>query len=158
MAQLSDDCFAQDRALLPVDEAARLIEANVTPVKETETVALKDALGRVAALDVVAPIALPSFENSAVDGFAVRHSDVGATEETRLRIVERIFAGDEPARALGAGEAARIFTGAPMPKGADTVYMQEDSRIDGDHVIVPAGLKLGANRRAVGEDVRAGAI
>ena len=158
MAQLSDDCFAHERALLPLDEAMRLMAANVPPVAETEVVALGEALGRVAAEDVVAPIALPSFENSAVDGFALRHGDVGAGAETRFKIVERVLAGARPAHALAAGEAARIFTGAPMPAGADTVYMQEDCRIDGDAVFVPAGLKRGANRRLVGEDVRAGAV
>ncbi|HLL26756.1 MAG TPA: gephyrin-like molybdotransferase Glp [Xanthobacteraceae bacterium] len=158
MAQLSDDCFAHDRALLPVEEAARLMIAHVPPVEESETVALDDSLGRVAAENVIAPIALPSFDNSAVDGFAVRHSDVGASAETRFKIVERVLAGARPARALAAGEAARVFTGAPMPAGADTVYMQEDCRIEGDAVIVPPGLKLGANRRLVGEDLRPGAV
>jgi molybdopterin molybdotransferase len=158
MAQLSDDCFAYDRALLPVDEAARLMAAQVPPVAESEIVALSEADGRVAAEDIVAPIALPSFDNSAVDGFAVRHGDVGASAETRFKIVERVFAGAKPERALAAREAARIFTGAPMPAGADTVYMQEDCRIEDDVVIVPVGLKLGANRRLVGEDVHAGAM
>ena len=158
MAQLSDDCFAHDRALLPVDEATRLMAANVPPVAETEVVALAGALGRVAGEDVVAPIALPSFDNSAVDGFALRHADIGARGETRLRIVERVLAGAHPARPLADGEAAHIFTGAPMPAGADTVYMQEDCRVEGDTVFVPAGLQRGANRRLVGEDVRAGAV
>jgi molybdopterin molybdotransferase len=158
MAQLSDDCFAHDRALLPVEEAARLMAAQVPPITETEIVALAAAVGRVAAEDIAAPMALPSFENSAVDGFAVRHGDIGASSETRFKIVERVFAGTKPARALAAGEAARIFTGAPMPAGADTVYMQEDCRIENDAVIVPAGLKLGANRRLIGEDLRAGAL
>src|SRR5579871_782069 len=96
MAQLSDDCFAHDRALLPVEEAARLMIAHVPPVEESETVALDDSLGRVAAENVIAPIALPSFDNSAVDGFAVRHSDVGASAETRFKIVERVLAGARP--------------------------------------------------------------
>jgi molybdopterin molybdotransferase len=158
MAQLSDDCFAYDRALLPVDEAARLMAAQVPPIAETEIVALAAASGRVAAENIAAPMALPSFDNSAVDGFAVRHGDVGASAETRFKIVERVFAGTKPARALATGEAARIFTGAPMPAGADTVYMQEDCRIENDAVIVPAGLKLGANRRLIGEDLCAGAL
>jgi molybdopterin molybdotransferase len=158
MAQLSDDCFAHDRALLPVDEAARLMAAQVPPVTETEIVALVGASGRVAAEDIVAPIALPSFDNSAVDGFAVRHGDVGASAEARFKIVERVFAGAKPLRALAAGEAARTFTGAPMPAGADTVFMQEDVRAEGDAVIVPPGLKTGANRRLAGEDVREGAV
>ena len=158
MAQLSDDCFAFDGPLLPIEDAAKMMEAQVPPVAETEMVKLKDALGRVAVEDIKSPIALPSFENSAVDGYAVRHGDIGASGETKFRIVERVFAGERPAQALAAGEAARIFTGAPMPKGADTVYMQEDTRVDGNFVTVPPGLKIGANRRLPGEDLKEGAV
>jgi molybdopterin molybdotransferase len=158
MAQLSDDCFAFNGPLLSIEEAGRLMAEQVPEVIETEIVKLAQAFGRVAAEDIKAPIALPSFENSAVDGYAVRHGDVGASGETKFKIVERIFAGERAARALAPGEAARIFTGAPMPPGADTIYMQEDCRVEGNDVIVPAGLKLGANRRLTGEDLRAGAV
>jgi molybdopterin molybdotransferase len=158
MAQLTDDCFAFSGPLLPVDEVERIIRQRVTPVAEVETVPLHAADGRVVARDVVAPIDLPPFDNSAVDGYAVRHADLHAKEETRLTVVERVTAGRAAAHALGPGAAVRIFTGAPMPAGADTVFMQEDVRRDGDAVIVPAGLKPGANRRLAGEDVRAGSI
>ncbi len=158
MAQLSDDCFAFDGPLMPIEEAHRRMAAQVPPVGETETVRLHDAFGRVAAEAIKAPIALPSFENAAVDGYAVRHGDIGASGDTQFRIVERVFAGEEPARALANGEAARIFTGAPMPAGADTVYMQEDCREESGFVIVPPGLKIGANRRLQGEDVKEGAV
>ena len=158
MAQLSDDCFAHQGPLLSVEDAARRMAENVPPIAETETVALAEALGRVLAADVVAPINLPSFDNSAVDGYAVRHADIAAEGETRLKVVDRLTAGTRAMRALAAGEAIRIFTGAPMPAGADTVYMQEDCRSDGDAVIVPAGLKRGANRRLIGEDVGQGAV
>ena len=158
MAQLTDDCFAFSGPLLPVDEVERIIRERVTPVAEVETVPLQAADGRVVARDVVAPIDLPPFDNSAVDGYAVRHADLHAKDETRLAVVERVTAGHAAAHALGLGAAVRIFTGAPMPAGADTVFMQEDVRRDGDAVIVPAGLKSGANRRLAGEDVRAGSI
>src|SRR5207245_1840828 len=158
MAQLTDDCFAFSGPLLPVDEVERIIRERVTPVAEVETVPLHAASGRVIAREVVAPIDLPPFDNSAVDGYAVRHADLDANAETRLAVVERVTAGRSAARALAAGTAVRIFTGAPMPSGADTVFMQEDVRLDGEAVIVPAGLKVGANRRLAGEDVRAGAI
>ena len=158
MAQLTDDCFAFGGPLLPIDEVERLIAERVTPVAETETVALKEARGRVLAADVVAPIDLPPFDNSAVDGYAVRHADLGAKDETKLSIIDRLTAGRAAARAIGAGEAIRIFTGAPMPDGADTVFMQEDVRVEGAAVIVPPGLKLGANRRLAGEDVPRGAV
>jgi molybdopterin molybdotransferase len=158
MAQLSDDCFAFSGPLLPVDEVERIIRERVTPVAEIETVPLHAADGRVIARDVVAPIDLPPFDNSAVDGYAVRHADLDGKIDTRLMVAERVTAGHAAARALAAGAAIRIFTGAPMPAGADTVFMQEDVRRDGDAVIVPAGLKAGANRRLAGEDVRAGSI
>jgi molybdopterin molybdotransferase len=158
MAQLTDDCFAFSGPLLPVDEMECIIRQRVTPVGEVETVPLHAAHGRVLARDVLAPIDLPPFDNSAVDGYAVRHMDLHAKDETRLTVVERVTAGRAAAHALGPGAAARIFTGAPMPAGADTVFMQEDVRRDGDAVIVPAGLKSGANRRLAGEDLRAGSI
>jgi molybdopterin molybdotransferase len=158
MAQLTDDCFAFSGPLLPVDEVERIIRERVTPVAETETVALSVASGRVLASDVIAPIDLPPFDNSAVDGYAVRHADLDAKAETRLPVVERVTAGHAAAHSLAARAAVRIFTGAPMPAGADTVFMQEDVRADGDGVIVPPGLKTGANRRLAGEDVRAGSI
>ncbi len=158
MAQLTDDCFAFSGPLLPVAEAERIIGERVAPVAEIETVALKAARGRVLACDVTAPIDLPPFDNSAVDGYAVRHADLLTKGETRLAVVERVTAGRAAVRALAAGEAIRIFTGAPMPAGADTVFMQEDVHRDGSTVIAPAGLKAGANRRLAGEDVRAGSV
>ena len=157
MAQLSDDCFAFGGPLLSIDEVERLINKRVTPVAETETVALMDARGRVLAANVVAPIDLPPFDNSAVDGYAVRHADLGK-DETKLAIVDRLTAGRAAAHAVGPAEAIRIFTGAPMPAGADTVFMQEDVRIDGGAVVVPPGLKRGANRRLAGEDVAKGSV
>src|SRR5262249_48836978 len=158
MAQLTDDCFAFSGPLLPVEEVERIIRERVTPVAEIETIALHAASGRVIAREVVAPIDLPPFDNSAVDGYAVRHADLDANAETRLAVVERVTAGHTAARVLAAGTAARIFTGAPMPSGADTVFMQEDVRLDGEAVIVPAGLKGGAKRRVAGEGVRAGSV
>ncbi len=158
MAQLSDDCFAHKGPLLAVEEAARLMAEQVPPITEVETVGLNDALGRVIAADVLAPIPLPSFDNSAVDGYAVRHGDVAASGETRLKLIDRVQAGAQAVRPISAGQAIRIFTGAPMPAGADTVYMQEDTHVEGGTVIVPAGLKLGANRRLVGEDLRQHAV
>src|SRR5262249_2172754 len=155
MAQLTDDCFAFSGPLLPVDEVERIIRERVTPVTEIERVPLHAASGRVIAREVVAPIALPPFDNSAVDGYAVRHADLDANAETRLDVVESVTAGRAAARVLAAGAAVRIFTGAPMPGGADTVFMQEDVRLDGKAVIVPAGLKGGPKRRPAGEGARA---
>lgn len=157
MAQLTDDCFAFGGSLLPIDDMERLIRERVTPVSEAETVPLRKALGRVLAQDVIAPVSLPPFDNSAVDGFAVRHADL-ASGDSRFKVVERLAAGASATRLLGQRQAARIFTGAPMPEGADTVFMQEDCRLDGDEVVLPSGLKSGANRRLTGEDVKAGSV
>jgi molybdopterin molybdotransferase len=158
MAQLSDDCFAFNGPLLPVADAERLIAERVTPVDGRETVTLREAPGRVIAEDIVAPLDVPPFDNSAVDGFAVRAVDLDADGERRLAIVDRAAAGHAATHTLKAGEAIRIFTGAPMPPGADTVFMQEDCRVEGSSVIVPPGLMPGANRRLAGEDMRAGAV
>jgi molybdopterin molybdotransferase len=158
MAQLTDDCFAFSGPLLPIAEMERLIAERVTPVAEIEEVGLASALGRVVAADVVAAEDLPPFDNSAVDGFAVRHADLAPDRDTRLIIVDRAMAGHGAVHALEAGQAIRIFTGAPMPSGADTVFMQEDCRVEADAVVVPPGLERGANSRSAGEDVGAGAV
>ncbi len=156
MAQLTDDCFAFSGPLLPVDELQQIIRERISPVSETETITLNNAQGRVLSADIVAPISLPPFDNSAVDGYAVRHADLNAERETRLPIADRVTAGRAAAQPLAPSQAIRIFTGAPMPDGADTVFMQEDCRVEDDAVILPPGLKRGANRRLAGEDVPAG--
>ncbi len=158
MAQLTDDCFAFSGPLLPVDDLERIIRERVTPVAEIEAVALALARSRTLAHDVKAPIDLPPFDNSAVDGYAVRHADLSAQSDTAFVVADRVTAGRAAAHPVAAGTAIRIFTGAPMPDGADTVFMQEDVRTEGDSVIVPPGLKPGSNRRLAGEDIRAGSI
>lgn len=158
MAQLTDDCFAFSGPLLRLDEMERLLGERIAPVAETERIPLHGARGRVIAVDVKAPIDLPPFDNSAVDGYAVRHADLHPDGDTTLAISGRLTAGARAHVALKPRQAIRIFTGAAMPKGADTVFMQEDVAVEGDHVTVPKGLKLGANRRLAGEDVRAAAV
>jgi molybdopterin molybdotransferase len=157
MAQLSDDCFAFGGTLMSVEQAQALIAERLPLPEGSETVPLAAARGRVLAADLVAPIALPPFFNAAVDGWAFRHEDLGFGVETRLDQAGRVAAGHVPARPVAAGEAVRVFTGAPMPYGADTCVMQEDVRIVGRSVLVPPGLKRGANARPAGEDVAKGA-
>src|SRR4051794_39771557 len=118
MAQLTDDCFAFSGPLLPLDAMERLIAERVTPVDGIEQVPLAGALGRVLAADLAAPVDLPPFANSAVDGFAVRHADLPREGETRLAIADRITAGRTAREPVGPRQAVRIFTGAPMPDGA----------------------------------------
>lgn len=158
MTQLTDDCFAFSGPLMPLAEMEKLIVERIAPVAETERVALAKAGGRIAAADVVAPLPLPPFDNSAVDGYAVRHADLKPDGDTRLKISGRLTAGRSANATIGAGEAIRIFTGAPMPPGADTVFMQEDTEVDGETVVLPSGLKKGANRRLAGEDTRKGEV
>ena len=158
MAQLSDDCFAFGGPMMSVDEAVAIIASRVTAVRESEIVALDVADGRVLAADLAAPLPLPPFTNSAVDGYAVRSADLpkgGGVFPVR----GRVQAGHSADAPLAVGQAMRIFTGAPMPVGADTVFMQEDVRLDvtGD-VVLPAGLTPGANVRPAGEDIRQGHV
>lgn len=158
MAQLTDDCFAFGGPLLSVEEAAALIAARLPVLAATETVPLAEADGRIAAADVLAGLDLPPFDNSAVDGYAVRFDDLTTGAETVLPVRGRLPAGIAPGDAAVSGSALRIFTGAAMPPGADTVFMQEDVRREGDAVVLPTGLKRGANRRLAGEDVARGSI
>jgi molybdopterin molybdotransferase len=161
--RILDDCFLHDRERLRHDEAVALILERLSPVAGSEEVAIHQALGRILAEDIVAPRDVPDFANAAVDGYAVAHASL-AGGESRLPVVMRVAAGHAPAAALAAGhapagalaagQAARIFTGAVMPQGADTCIMQEDVIADGDHVLVPQGVKKGANTRQAGEDVR----
>ncbi|MGG5818333.1 molybdopterin molybdotransferase MoeA [Falsiroseomonas sp. HW251] len=157
MAQLSDDCFAFGGPLLAVEQALALIAERVPPLPGAEPVALRDAAGRVLAEDLRAPIPLPPFFNAAVDGYAFRHADLSPAGETRLAIAGRVQAG-AAASGITPGTAIRIFTGAPMPDGADTVMMQEDAKEEAGAVILPPGLKRGANCRPSGEDVALGEV
>jgi molybdopterin molybdotransferase len=156
MAQLSDDCFAFGGPMMSVDEAVGLIAARVTRLEEFETVALGDADGRVLAHDIAAPLPLPPFTNSAVDGYAVASRDLPKGDEEAFPVLGRVQAGASANDAIKPQHAMRIFTGAPMPAGADTVFMQEDVRVENDRVVLPSGLKPGANVRPAGEDIPLG--
>ncbi len=158
MTQLSDDCFAFGGDLMRVDEALALLAERVAPVAGRDRVALRQAAGRILAEDVVANREVPPHDNSAVDGYAVCFDDLDPAGETRLPLGGRAAAGHPLGRAGRRGEAIRIFTGAPMPEGMDTVFMQEDCRIEEDQVVLPPGLKNGANRRKRGEDIAADSI
>ncbi len=141
---------------MTLGDALAQITAAVEPVTGTETVPLRAALKRVLAEPVLASRDVPPHDNSAVDGYAVFFDDLSSDEETRLPVTSRIAAGHPLDRSARRGEALRIFTGAAMPEGPDTVAMQETCREEGDQVILQPGLKRGANRRLRGEDVRSG--
>jgi len=148
-------CTPGASGLRSYDEALALLLGHARPVLRHEHVALHDALGRVLAAPVVSRIDVPGWDNSAMDGYAVRSADL-AGDGPRLRVAQRIAAGTAGA-GLEAGTAARIFTGAPVPPGADTVVIQEACERDGDFVSIRQVPKVGANIRRAGEDIRAGA-
>jgi molybdopterin molybdotransferase len=144
---------------LAAADAARRILAEVHR-QPALRVPLDDALDSVLAEDLVSPLDIPPWANSAMDGYAVRGEDVaGASQErpVRLRVVEHIPAGAFPTRTVGPGESARIFTGAPVPAGADTVVRQEDTDLGAERVTIVSDRDRGRNVRAAGEDIQRGA-
>lgn len=162
MAQLSDDCFAFGGRLTPVDEALADLLGRLVAVTGVETVPLADAAGRFLAEDMLSARSVPPHNNSAVDGYAVFFDDLRADGATRLPVVGRIAAGHPLTDAARRGAALRVFTGAPMPEGPDTVFMQEDCDVSGpssgdaETVVLPPGIKRGSNYRFAGEDIEAG--
>ena len=140
--------------MISVDDARSAI-LNAVPTLAAEPVGINEAIGRVTGA-LTARRTLPPWNNSAMDGFAVR-SDDATTAPIRLRVTSTIFAGDQPTEAIGPGCAARIMTGAPLPPGADAVIMQERTTLEGDHVTLLEPVKPGANVRKRGEDVLKGA-
>jgi molybdopterin molybdotransferase len=158
MVQLSKDSFATGGALMSVDEAVRLLFERVPVVAGTEHVGLLEADGRILADTLLAPINLPVFDNSAVDGYVVRYADLAPNAETVLPLAGRVAAGHTLETLAQDGAAVRIFTGAPVPKGLDTIFMQEDVKVlDDGKISLPSGLARGANLRLAGEDLAAGA-
>ena len=156
MAQLSDDLAAFGQPAQSVDDAL-LIMSRLPAVEGTEHVVLAEADRRVLANELVSPLSLPPFTNSAVDGYAVRHADLVAAAGRPFAIADRIQAGGSTRGSIPQGKAVRIFTGAPMPEGADTVFMQEDVQVSDEGLVaLPPRLKRGANVRPTGEDVRIG--
>ena len=136
-------------------EAARVIVGSVEPLA-AERRPLHEALDRVLAEDVASPIDLPPWDNSAMDGYAVRSADM--REGSNLAVIETVAAGQFPQKTVSAGQAIRIFTGAPLPQGADTVLRQEDSELANGRVTVRNTRDAGKNIRRRGEDIRKGAV
>jgi molybdopterin molybdotransferase len=158
----ADDCFRPNQPRMRHDEAAALLRERVKPIGGTSSVPLGDLAGRILAEAVSAISPVPSHTNAAVDGYAFSSSGYKvAGHPIALQVAGRAAAGHPLGVALAPGQAARIFTGAVMPLGADTVVMQEDVELSGEAratVTIPPGLKPGANVRKAGEDVAAGAV
>jgi molybdopterin molybdotransferase len=146
-----------DPNALPVAQAQEFIARLVPTVQAVERVAIRSALGRVLAQDVVSPIDVPAHDNSAMDGYALRGADLSTTGDTRLAVVGTGLAGARFEGGVPAGRCLRIMTGAVMPEGLDTVVPQEFTRTEGDFVVIPAGaVRTGDNRRLAGEDLARG--
>ena len=156
-ASCADD---YDPESMPVATARTLIRTFLAPVTATERVHIRQALSRVLAVDVVSPLAVPGHDNSAMDGYAVRFADLATDGETTLARIGESFAGKPSGARVGSGQCVRIFTGAVMPEGADSVVMQERAREDagGVHIAAGALTRAGQNRRFAGEDLQAGAV
>ena len=151
-----DDCFAHGDRRLTHAEALALLQQSVQPIAGIEVVPLDAAIGRRISAPVIASSPVPAHTNAAVDGYAFAHADYDRASGATFEIGGRAVAGRPLGALLARGTAARIFTGAMMPDGADTVAMQEDCRVDNGRVRIPGGLKHGANVRQAGEDVAAG--
>jgi molybdopterin molybdotransferase len=153
---MSDPCHDPSQKLISADECIEYLLQKALPVTDVETVPVRDALGRVLAADQVSQVTVPPSDNSAMDGYAVRVEDLTG-EDTRLPVSQRVPAG-QVAAPLIPGTAARIFTGAPLPQGADAVVMQELCEQLGDEVIIKAKPQPGQSIRRAGEDLRAGDV
>lgn len=147
-----------DPDALSVADAQRIIQDFVTPVQAVEKVALRSALDRVLAQDLISPINVPSHDNSAMDGYALRGADLDAAQPVTLQVAGTAFAGAGFAGTVNAGQCVRIMTGATMPAGCDTVVPQEltENALETSVTIPPGAVRPGDNRRFKGEDLQAG--
>ena len=147
-----------ESGLLPIDIAIQRITDAITPIAEQERVAVRSALGRVLSSDVHSPNPVPMHTNSAMDGYAFSAKSLSSEATTTLKIVGTSWAGRMLNTTVGAGECARIMTGAVMPEGTDTVEMQERvERVD-NYIRLETKQKTGSNVRLAGEDLRSGAV
>jgi molybdopterin molybdotransferase len=156
LAQAISCLDAYDPDAVPVEIACRIIEDCLTTVGAIERVTVRAALGRVLAEDIVSGINVPAHDNSAMDGYAIRFSDLAASGPTVLREAGKAFAGRPFAGSVPQGACVRIMTGAVMPERTDTIVIQEAVKVDGEHITIPEGQERGQNRRLAGEDLGRG--
>ncbi|ELJ7556163.1 bifunctional molybdopterin-guanine dinucleotide biosynthesis adaptor protein MobB/molybdopterin molybdotransferase MoeA [Vibrio cholerae] len=147
-------CDTLSPAFLSVEQGREKILSLISPLAETESVAIQECYQRVLAREVFSPINVPAYRNSAMDGYALRGDDL---ERDSYRVVEEVLAGSHYPKTVELGEAVKIMTGAPMPLGADTVVMREQATLNGDVVsFAAAKIKAGQNVRQAGEDLAQG--
>ncbi|WP_170576328.1 molybdopterin molybdotransferase MoeA [Ruegeria atlantica] len=156
---MPDGCACDRHAhmYLTVSDALARGLSVADPIKETEAVPLIDAIGRVLAQDCTSKVDMPAFDNSAMDGYAIRTADLGNGPVLALPVAGRIAAGDDGTHSAPAGAALRIFTGAPVPSDFDAVLMQEDCEVTADGIRFTRRPKPGQHIRRSGEDLKAGA-
>jgi len=140
-------------SLMPVDEARKLMHQALRPLNQFDEIELGEATGRILADDVVSPINVPSFTNSAMDGYAINAGSIPSSGVGKLKVTGTAWAGKHFSGSVDAGEAVRIFTGGLMPEGTDTVVIQEHVSVEGESVIIDASVEPGRNVRNAGEDV-----
>ena len=141
---------------MSVPKAREYIRAVLKPVATIERLHIRSALGRVLSEDVISPVDVPGHDNSAMDGYAVRFSDLKQDSKVKLQLIGTAFAGNPFNGSVDSGQTVRIMTGAVIPEGCDTVIMQERASASGDEVSVAAVPKAGTNTRKAGEDLRRG--
>lgn len=141
---------------MPVPKAREVIAQFLAPITTVERVAVRAALGRVLAADVISPVDVPSHDNSAMDGYAVRHADLKSNGKVTLKLTGSSFAGVPFKGTVGNGQCVRIMTGGVMPQGADTIVMQEHVEAKDPDITIGAGHRQGQNLRRAGEDLQQG--
>jgi molybdopterin molybdotransferase len=154
-ASCADD---YDPNSMPVAKAREFIFRFLEPLRSTQRVPIRSALGRVLAEDILSPVNVPSHRNSAMDGWAMRGADLNPVAETTLMEVGASFAGKPFTGTVLAGQCVRIMTGGVVPEGTDTVVMQERARAEGKGITFAAGQKTGQNVREAGEDLARGSL
>ncbi len=159
LPNVSDLLTGHDTQDLPVEVAQQIIARCITPISDTEALPLKQTLGRVLAHDLISPINVPSYDNSAMDGYAFNAADL-SDKSVRLTVVGRAYAGHPYLAQVYAGQCVRIMTGATIPRGCDTVIAQEHVSDTSDNQITISSGKIssGDNRRLAGEDLRTGSV
>ncbi|MFC1943284.1 gephyrin-like molybdotransferase Glp [Chloroflexota bacterium] len=146
-------------ALLPFEEAKRIVEINIKPISRVETVNIDDASGRVLAEDVVADLSVPSFDRAAMDGYAVKAEDTfgsGQLKPKTLELVGELHAGDTPSKTVNTGQCIQIATGAMMPDGSDAVMMVEDTETENGRIKIFKAVMPKGNVGKMGEDIKKG--
>ena len=152
----TDPCVTPQAGLLSVADARKKIAALIRGIEGVEQLPIRDTLDRVLAQEVISAIDVPPDDNSAMDGYALRGDDLPRDGEVELRLIGKAFAGTPFAGEVAAGQCVRIMTGAMIPRGADTVIMQEQARADGERIHIGHGHKPQANVRRAGEDMARG--